>query len=111
MSKATHTKGPWRLDSDGILAADTEDVVAQICAVDSVEDEEGFGDPEWGPISEANTRLILAAPELLAACNAILSIRQTVPPAWDKYWNEIETAVAKAEGRDAVKFSQLPTIW
>jgi hypothetical protein len=95
---ANHTPGPWivaRYDYDrGVAAIETKERgvdlpdqgnwVADVCAVGA---------------DDANARLIAAAPDLLAALKAI----QDDPcVAMDlRLLTQMESAIAKAEGRDA----------
>lgn len=61
MSETTHTPGPWEIGDDcgtGQLIVTYQ--AADVCAV------------EPGRRANANARLIAAAPDLLAACNALL---------------------------------------
>ena len=65
----THTPGPWHVghDSSGtllIVAGDGENFDGGPCVYDSDK-------PETRPMSDANARLIAAAPALLAALDAI----------------------------------------
>lgn len=56
-----HTPGPWKKDKDDwLLGADGE----LVCVGDLII---GFGDGKDAAVSAANTKLILAAPELLFA--------------------------------------------
>jgi hypothetical protein len=103
-----HTPGPWCVESV------THDIALDICREHA---PAGAGDPvlvafchfddpsnEAGDISvteaEANARLMAAAPELLAACKALM------PEGWDEGHMDhmpgiklARIAIAKAEGR------------
>jgi len=67
MSK--HTLGPWEIDEQYVQQAGKADV--GICDVLNM--DEG-GSKGWyrGPVTEANARLIAAAPDLLEALTALL---------------------------------------
>jgi hypothetical protein len=53
------------------------------------------------PETEANARLIAAAPDLLEALKAIMSDRFNGPDS-EPIWRRAEAAIAKAEGRAAL---------
>lgn len=97
-----HTPGPWRFEWDGseavIIGRPTWPCVRhrvkgewQIAVTDDLIDEH----PEE---SEANARLMAAAPELLESLKAMLSPRMDGPDS-AQIWFAAEAAVAKAEGR------------
>ena len=90
-----YAKTPWVRDEDGdILSADRE-VVALI----QIEDEETF---------ENTAKLLLAAPELLAALKAYdaeMTLFFTSPNGLmsdqlRKIWLQARAAIAKAEGKE-----------
>jgi hypothetical protein len=65
MTAHTHTPGPWHVpdrDSGVTVNAGRDAIVAEVYAVDV------------GTTQMANARLIAAAPELLAACQAALAL-------------------------------------
>lgn len=70
---AKHTPGPWEIDGEYVQQADQTGVA--ICDVMNM--DEG-GDKGWyrGPVTQANARLIAAAPELLEA------LEEAVDLAW-----------------------------
>lgn len=74
------THGPWSLN--------IEDGRAEVCV-----DGERLTDPYIG---DDDARLIAAAPELLDALKAILAHQ---PDHGDTIWQQVEDAIAKAEGR------------
>lgn len=82
MTKTQHTPGPWKLISGVMVAADGRTLAAS------------SGRPEAE--TEANMRLIAAAPELLAAA-------RLVAQRWPNWRGDgetlraINTAIAKAE--------------
>jgi hypothetical protein len=102
MNGATHTPGPWQL-----ARADGER-----CRVDIETVERGNDLPDqgnaiavayWGcPMEEANARLLAAAPELLAACQAAeealaWTVVGEVPEAVRVY-DQVRDAIRKAIG-------------
>jgi len=96
-----HTPGPWAY-TPGILKH----------YVDSPDGDVHIGLQEMHPIdghdvpSAANARLISAAPELLAACKAVLAERDRFMSQFDPQPRDTpqiaacRAAIAKAEGRD-----------
>jgi hypothetical protein len=102
MNSATHTKGPWQL-----ARAD-----AERCRVDIETVERGNDLPDqgnaiavayWGcPTEKANARLLAAAPELLAACQAVeRALAFTVVgvnPTRDRLYVQVRDAIEKATG-------------
>lgn len=92
-TKATHTPGPWRYDGHGINASNGERIAK--CQTRQWDEN---GDPVSG--FDEDSRLIAAAPELLAAAKLMRMInhqstRQDVSDACDA----LDSAIAKAEGR------------
>lgn len=83
-----HTPGPWRLGpSLGEVRDDDNNV---LCDVYHDSDEQ----------AEADTRLIAAAPDLLAACEALLNeARQYFPMVCGEAITQGEAAIAKARGK------------
>ncbi len=65
----SHTKGPWQRDGWGGIVADVDGVKRSIARV--------YWENERLAEAEANERLIAAAPDLLAACELLLSGRPT----------------------------------
>lgn len=106
--QATHTPGPWghekRSATDAILSADGG-IIGEVYGRSSGK----------GGLCTANARLVAAAPDLLAACSAMLGamrlgyITSGVPAsapyaiAGPDYFNEhlhrLTAAITKAEGR------------
>jgi len=81
-----HTKGPWNvaqgehgLHIRGALGGNIADIA--------------FPDGE----DDANARLIAAAPELLKALESVIDSPREV----DKWWLEVDAAIAKAKGKNA----------
>ena len=78
MNYKQHTPGPWFSEPYGrrekerwsVFADSGLAVIASVCR--GVEPD---------PVGEANANLIAAAPDLLAACDALLSMRQGGPGA------------------------------
>lgn len=103
-----HTPGPWTVGTSRALAYDSRGDVCDeriyispdpkisanmICQVGGLRDRN----------TEANARLISAAPELLEACKAALKIIEAEQEAcgiYTAHTNIIRAAIAKAEGRD-----------
>lgn len=98
MSAVTHTPGPWQLhksDDTLVIGSDGREV-AEACG-DYTEEA------EW-PRMEANSRLIAAAPELLASLREFVEAaeRSGITLAHDALLNRYErakAAIAKVEGR------------
>ena len=96
MSDTKHTPGPWEVRTDGELFAICGPA-KWIVTVDV--DEEGNialqdGTSEY-EVNQANARLIAAAPELLAACEAVLCDGDCYN---DAIMEEVRAAIAKAKG-------------
>lgn len=66
-----HTSGPWEIDGKYVQQAGQNEVA--ICDV-MVMDEGGPTGWYRGPITQANARLIAAAPELLSALEQMLAV-------------------------------------
>lgn len=91
----THTPGPWATTASGIAFSGSA----------------GFDFEPWGntaPISQADARLIAAAPDLLAALRDLYEHCAMVHKRWGDGSNDTEAsaairagqaAIAKAEGR------------
>lgn len=103
-----HTPGPWRTNAydhreiEALAGPEGERYVigpiAVVYDIDSIRSGQAVG--------EANARLIVAAPDLLAACKAILRHDDSVLPhnAVDCAtapcaYCQVRNAIAKAEGR------------
>lgn len=94
MSK--HTPGPWALDDNGHDIRTHEDYWPIGCADGNLIAYVAHTDDVMG---EANARLIAAAPDLLAACEALLNeARQFFPMVCGDAITEAEAAIAKARG-------------
>jgi hypothetical protein len=99
---SAHTTGPWVFKSEGIT-----DYVegADGLAVAYVQESDPHSDvPDefvFGPISEANARLIAAAPELLAFAKLFLEDYQSEEGmnSMKRYAKAAYEAIAKAEGK------------
>ncbi len=102
------TPGPWRLE----FTLPTPDYKYPYMTLKS--GDEGFADNGFnltGICSEANARLLTAAPELLAACKAIDAdwtrewergpneLLSILHPDTKAIWRAIRAAIARAEGR------------
>jgi hypothetical protein len=92
-----HTPGPWRDNRGGVEGPRGEPVCAGL-----------FNNTNGTTLEacHANMRLIAAAPDLLAACEAALTelqhlgqaLGEMTPPETVDVWNQIEAAVQKAKG-------------
>ena len=90
-----YTRGPWFVGTGWIGAGEIKDgrVIANLHAYP-------YGD------SEANARLIAAAPELLEACKSALERMEVLIDADEatyldrKVFVKLEDVISKAEGRD-----------
>lgn len=100
--QAKHTPGPWHYNSS--VDTDSDRWLACVSTMpDSGQDASPVifaFDEEYKP-SEADASLIVAAPDLLAACEAALAWRKAQgimaeEPAWCRV---VRAAIAKAEGR------------
>lgn len=96
MSK--HTKGPWHVNSrdDTVRSKDS----IRIADIDVINGEWGDNCPE----SQANARLIAAAPELLQACKAAL-VTMADDDLYERCretFKTVESAIAKAEGKEEI---------
>lgn len=91
MTQAQHTPGPWHISRLGSL-----DIVANDPAGTYIA-EVLSGDGPLSPTSIANARLISAAPDLLAALQAMLTITDRKHYVWD----EARAVIAKATGQPA----------
>ncbi|MGH9462448.1 MAG: hypothetical protein ACRD1X_14625 [Vicinamibacteria bacterium] len=81
---SSHTPGPWHANCFLVTAENGRGVTH--CGL-------GLGKPEE---SEANARLIAAAPELLEALKSIENDGQHIPKA---IWDLRNAVIAKAEGK------------
>lgn len=86
MSASKHTPWPWELTA----AKKASHVFAGGKAVARV--------PAMSHDEAANARLIAAAPDLLAACNAV-SRAYDKQCDWNAALSQMQAAIAKAEGR------------
>lgn len=91
----THTPGPWQFDGQVILDEDGSHVASPI-GCDTVDcDDEAI----------ANARLIAAAPDLLAACEAFLGEIDEIDACGQRHGigaeiiAAVEAAIAKARGK------------
>lgn len=105
-----HTPGPWKIlkvaDSLGIIPAKRPPGVKRSSDVEDIASVDLANEQHDG---QANARLIAAAPDLLAVCEAAL--RHLQPEVEDEVYEEREgrastlhdqllTAIAKAKGRE-----------
>jgi hypothetical protein len=103
MNTNKHTPGPWDYDwHDGHIAlysdAQPDDYFARVEHSEWVKDEDWDGG-ENVPERIANARLIAAAPDLLAACEAVLaSIHDPSDDDMFTFEDMLEKALAKARG-------------
>jgi hypothetical protein len=116
MSDAKHTKGPWET-STGIIPSLDKRAIA-VCRADMKEGEKGTAvcvvawESDANEKDLANARLIAAAPDMLAALEAITSnphiylgdlvykVREEECQGWEgdavRQWSEAVTAVSEA---------------
>lgn len=94
-----HTKGPWEIErySDGLLQ-----IVGDLKVIDDDEENVTTVVEAISYGSEANAKLIAAAPELLEALEIAYSMAGLFNRDSDDVWvsakNKIEAAIAKARG-------------
>jgi len=105
MSK--HTRGPWHYEAwADPIDQQTQDGVEQrsIHGPDNhgVPHAMVYQDMHQGGCLDANARLIIAAPDLLAACKVALAKLENVSKFSDEggSFDDIRAAIAKAEGKD-----------
>ena len=100
MSNAKHTPGPWRVSlSDDTVVIDAHG--REVAMIDG-----DYNRPDEWPIMEANTRLIAAAPDLLATLERLLHLDDSYGPFGgeiyqdriDRAWEKARAALAKAKG-------------
>lgn len=113
--KQGHTEGPWQVEAcdeiRGLVIRGKRRAIAGIHNCRSV-GTNGMPiscdlTPAGRAESEANARLIAAAPELLAACKTLLADGErrckddgaNIPQFLSRGWSQIWDAVSKAEGR------------
>ncbi len=98
----THTPGPWRegKTADAIVA-DSPEGLPPYSYPEVLEHYGGYVVAE--SVAPCNKPLIMAAPDLLEACKAVLQYvddHDSVVGAWGEIYEMLQKAVAKAEGRD-----------
>ncbi|GFN25455.1 hypothetical protein ADE_11530 [Achromobacter denitrificans] len=95
---AQHTPGPWEIDGEYVQqAGQTAVAVCDVLNMDKA------GDKGWysGPVTQANKRLISAAPELLEALEKLNAAYDRFKlPGYPKadVQKQAEAAIAKAKG-------------
>jgi type VI protein secretion system component VasF len=91
MTNTQHTPGPWSSDTDAYVVNNSDEVLADVFYVES-------HSPDLDPrlIRKANARLIAAAPELLAALQALVALPNKHRP--EEMWEAARAAIAKATG-------------
>lgn len=93
MSNQTkHTPGPWRVKDNGSMEG--PHVYGPVHPIDGG-DYAPLAGYKGGALSEADARLIAAAPELLEACRQAAFAIPTTHGAFET----VRAAIAKAEGR------------
>jgi len=121
MSESKHTPGPWCIVRYAAIDADGKDAQTSITAYADENGEEGagvatvnrwsYGDDPPTAESEANARLIAAAPDLLEALKSAEAVLETASRYFPKsirngdrfslhnvLKNAVKPAIAKAEG-------------
>lgn len=81
-AKATHTPGPWKVSASA-LADNANDYAIYVMRDDRRQIiAEAFGRSDWQHThpSDANARLIAAAPELLEACSTLVQVIEQLVP-------------------------------
>lgn len=93
MEKSKHTKGPWQVEIEHIVARNVKTGKVQSNGANSVA-------KVYGPDALANARLIAAAPELLEAVISIAHAIDTLPRRLTRReylaLNQARAAIAKA---------------
>ncbi len=95
---AQHTPAPWclEIDMDAFSCYDRIYIVKdgrEVCAI-PVEIPDDYCEEE-----RANANLLLAAPDLLAACEAMVMVWKSCgPEEWDAAVDQIIEVIAKAKG-------------
>jgi hypothetical protein len=95
MSKAKFTPGPWRVVKGEVVGSDGKRVVL-------VPDGFSIGSVCGHPERSANLALCIAAPEMyeaLKACRNVLVVGEGYAPQVHPIIDQIDTIIAKAEGR------------
>lgn len=95
----THTPGPWFVEVDDQSGIGRTRAV-YVCSTTGwpegqlarVNIQDGLGE------REANARLIAAAPDLLAACEALVAKSTDTTGDWSREWNAALSAIARAKG-------------
>ena len=92
---ASHTSGPWAVLPDRPYEV-LDRTASRIAIASAGEMPAGRADN----VVEANARLIAAAPDLLAALNALAAWADHMG-GWDSpAWEQAEESIAKATGRE-----------
>lgn len=94
--KTKHTQGTWEIRSNKIFLKDTYKSIAIVCV------QNNFDIAKFKAIEDteaiANAQLIAAAPELLEACNELISLLRYHGYYYSSEINKAETAIKKAIG-------------
>ena len=104
--KAKHTPGPWQAETAATCGSDGNVRITEWFVRrdgDSMAIANDITDPETEEISEANARLIAAAPDLLEACQQWISERDNPSPCLvmkQQAEKKIRAAISKAKGGD-----------
>ena len=114
MSEAKHTPGPWLVDAvfgerdrDIILGYDIPGAGSPVLIASVYDEADDDGNPRDFPISReaggANAQLVAAAPDLLAACKAVVACAGNPENLRGKYRETLEQCIAAiraAEGAE-----------
>lgn len=103
-----HTPGPWVFEP-GKDNAPEDDSVQTGCALGAIVGDGYFIARVWGDVgadnvsdpgnsSEANARLITAAPDYDAVAREMASFRDAGKPVPARVWQKLYDTIAKAEG-------------
>lgn len=91
MKMSKHTKGPWEVHGDAIMAEPNSHIEDTALGIAYVMDHDS---ERPASVTRANARLIAAAPDLLDALIAVVAISDRKHDAWDA----AKAAIAKATG-------------
>ena len=95
---AGYTAGPWAvsefdLEADGVSAD-----AGRICNLYDRQMEQPIPDPDDQEQTNANARLIAAAPEMYEALRALVEASAPMTPQQDLIWPRLVAALKKARG-------------
>lgn len=97
--KNLHTPGPWKVGAAGCYTIDSDgyNTTAEDVCILTLDDHEVLGCSEWLRVADPDLQLMVAAPELLKACQLLLE-------GCDEYWSTLdEGQLAISLARQAIK--------